>query len=104
MNPVWVKVAENGRVGLPSETRRRAGLRKGDQLIVRVEEEGVITLMTGEAAVRRAQRLARELLGDNIPSADEVLAYKREQASLEERKMRRLSGEEAEAVTTDEVA
>jgi bifunctional DNA-binding transcriptional regulator/antitoxin component of YhaV-PrlF toxin-antitoxin module len=102
MGPVWVKLAENGRVGLPAAVRRQAGLRKGDQLWARVDEEGVVTLMTAEAAVRRAQRRARKLFGEKLPTIDDVIAYKREQAALEERKMRRLLGEEIE--TVDEVA
>jgi AbrB family looped-hinge helix DNA binding protein len=102
MNPIWVRLAESGRIGLPAEVRRQAGLASGDYLWVRAEDEGVVTLMTAEAAVRRAQAQARELLGDAVPTADEFLAEKREQVALVERKMRRLLGEEAEA--TDEVA
>jgi AbrB family looped-hinge helix DNA binding protein len=102
MNPVWVKLAENGRIGLPAAVRRQAGLRKGDQLWARVEEDGVVTLMTAEAAIRRAQRKARELFGDKLPSVDDFIREKREEAAREERKMRRLLGEEVDAV--DEVA
>jgi AbrB family looped-hinge helix DNA binding protein len=102
MNPIWVRLAESGRIGLPAEVRRQAGLASGDYLWVRAEDEGVVTLRTAEAAVRRAQARARELLGDAVPTADEFLAEKREQVALEERKMRRLLGQEAEA--TDEVA
>ncbi len=77
MNPIWVKIAENGRIGLPAEVRRQAGLSNGDYLWVRAEDEGVITLMTAGAAVRRAQARARELLGDTLPTVDEFLAEKR---------------------------
>ena len=38
--------------------------------------------MTAEAAVRRVQRMARERFGDKLPSVDDFLAYKREQAAL----------------------
>jgi AbrB family looped-hinge helix DNA binding protein len=93
MNPVWVKVADNGRIGLPAEIRRRAGLSKGDELVTRVEEEGVVTLMTAEAAVRRVQRMARELFGDKLPTVDEYLAEKREDVAREERKMQHMLGE-----------
>ena len=102
MNPVWVKLADNGRVTLPSALRREAGLRKGEELWIRVEEEGVVVLMTAEAAVRQGQKLARELLGDALPTADEVIIEKRAQAALEERRMRRLLGREARPA--DEVA
>ena len=102
MAAAWVKVAPNGRLSLPIEIRRQLGVEKGGDLVLGDIEDGAVTLMTAEASVRRVQRLARELFGDRLPSVDEFLAYKREQAALEERKMRRLAGEEvAEA---DEIA
>ena len=61
--------------------------------MARVEEEGVVTLMTAEAAVRRVQRMARELFGDKLPTVDEYLAEKREDVAREERKMQRMLGE-----------
>ena len=103
MDPIWVRLAENGRIGLPATVRKQAKLAKGDRLVVRVEEEGVVTLMTGEAAVKRAQRLAHELLGDAIPTVDEFLAERREEVAREERKMRELHGETV-ADAADEVA
>ena len=103
MKPVWVKVTENGRIGLSAAVRRQAGLSAGDDLWVRVEEPGVVVLMTAEAAVRRAQQKARELFGDKLPSVDDFLADKREEVEREERKMRRLLGEEEDTGAVDEV-
>jgi AbrB family transcriptional regulator, stage V sporulation protein T len=102
MRPVWVKVAANGRISLPVEIRRQLGVEKGGDLVLSRDADGAVTLMTAEAAVRRVQRLARERFGDKLPSVDDFLAYKREQAALEERKLRRLTG--AEAADADEVA
>ena len=102
MPSVWVKVASNGRTCLPVEIRRQLGVEKGGDLVLSREEDGAVTLMTAEAAVRRVQRLARERFGDKLPSVDDFLAYKREQAASEERKMRRLTGEEG--ADADEVA
>jgi bifunctional DNA-binding transcriptional regulator/antitoxin component of YhaV-PrlF toxin-antitoxin module len=102
MTTAWVRVAANGRLSLPVEVRRQLGVEKGGDLVLSRAEDGAVTLMTAEAAVRRVQRLARERFGDKLPSVDEFLAYKREQAALEERKMRRLAGEEV--VDADEIA
>jgi bifunctional DNA-binding transcriptional regulator/antitoxin component of YhaV-PrlF toxin-antitoxin module len=89
---------------LPAAVRRQAGLSAGDNLWVRVEEPGVVVLMTAEAAVRRAQQKARELFGDKLPSVDDFLADKREEVEREELKMRRLLGEEEDTGAVDEVA
>lgn len=102
MSRAWVKVSPSGRLSLPADIRRRLGIAKGGDLVVRNDEDGVITLMTPEAAVRRLQRIARERFGDRLPSVDGFLAHKREQAALERRKQRRLAGEEVDA--PDEVA
>ena len=102
MSPVWVKVASNGRTSLPVEVRRQLGVEKGGDLLLSRAEDGAVTLMTPEAAVHRLQRLARERLGEQLPSVDDLLAYKREEAALEQRKMRRLTGEEV--ADADEVA
>jgi len=102
MRHAWVKVAENGRLSLPVDVRRRLGVERGGSLVLHVDEEqGCVTLMTTEAMVRRVQRLARELLGDRIPSVDEFLAERREEAARQEAKMRQPMGEGADA---DEVA
>ena len=104
MVKAWITVAANGRVSLPVEVRRRLGVERGGDLLLDDEgEAGAVTLRTAEATVRRVQRLARELLGDNLPTVDEFLAERREEVAREERKMRRLAGEE-DVSTTDEVA
>ncbi len=104
MAKTWVTVAPNGRVSLPVEVRRRLGIERGGNLLLDDEgEAGALTLLTPEAAVRRVQRLARELLGGNLPTVDEFLAERREEATRQERKTRRLAGEEGPGVA-DEVA
>jgi len=39
-----VSIDERGRILLPSELRRRLGLRKGDKVVIKVRDEGVIEL------------------------------------------------------------
>ena len=72
MNPIWVKLAENGRIGLPAAVRKQAGLAKDDQLVVRVEEEGVVTLMTAEAAVQACAAEGARAAGRQDPDRRRV--------------------------------
>jgi len=39
-----VSIDERGRILLPSELRRRLGFRKGDKVVIKVRDEGVIEL------------------------------------------------------------
>jgi bifunctional DNA-binding transcriptional regulator/antitoxin component of YhaV-PrlF toxin-antitoxin module len=104
MAKTWVSVAPNGRLSLPIDVRRRLGIERGGNLLLDADDEpGVVVLRTTTAVVKRAQRLARELLVDRMPSVDELLAERREEARREERKMRRILGED-ETGSADEVA
>jgi AbrB family looped-hinge helix DNA binding protein len=56
---VRTRLGENGRVVIPTEFRKQLGLKAGDPLIVRLEEDG-IRIESRRAAVRAAQRMVRE--------------------------------------------
>jgi AbrB family looped-hinge helix DNA binding protein len=59
MTEVNVRLGENGRVVIPAAFRRRLGLKPGDSLILRLDENGV-RIESRRAAVRAAQRMIRE--------------------------------------------
>jgi AbrB family looped-hinge helix DNA binding protein len=59
MTEVHVRLGENGRVVIPAAFRRRLGLKPGDPLILRLDENGVV-IESRRAAVRAAQRMIRE--------------------------------------------
>jgi AbrB family looped-hinge helix DNA binding protein len=59
MTEVQVRLGENGRVVIPAAFRRRLGLKPGDPLILRLDEDGVM-IESRRAAVRAAQRMIRE--------------------------------------------
>jgi AbrB family looped-hinge helix DNA binding protein len=59
MTQVQLRLGENGRIVIPAAFRRRLGLRPGDPLILRLEEDGVL-IESRRAAVRAAQRMIRE--------------------------------------------
>jgi AbrB family looped-hinge helix DNA binding protein len=59
MQEVRTRLGENGRVVIPAEFRRRLGLKVGDPLVVRLDEDG-LSIESRRAAVRAAQRMVRE--------------------------------------------
>ena len=59
MTEVRVRLGENGRVVIPAAFRRELGLRPGDPLTLRLEEDGVV-IESRRAAVRAVQRMVRE--------------------------------------------
>jgi AbrB family looped-hinge helix DNA binding protein len=79
-----VKIAENGRMSLPVEVRRQLGIEKGGVVVLKVED-GEARMTTLQEIVRRVQARMQHLArGKNI-SVEDFLAWKREQAALEER-------------------
>ena len=76
---VWtVRLDSRRRPTLPDEALRAAGFDPGDELRVRVAEEGMIVLETPAHALRRARSRVRRQPGRSI--VDEFLAERREQA------------------------
>ncbi|MCC2662424.1 MAG: Transcriptional regulator, AbrB family [Geminicoccaceae bacterium] len=53
------RLGENGRIVIPAEFRKLLGLKIGDPLVVRLDEDG-LRIESRRAAVRAAQRMARE--------------------------------------------
>ena len=54
-----MRVNENGRVVIPASFRKRLGIRVGDQLFLRIEDDELrITTLTRN--IERAQRLVRK--------------------------------------------
>lgn len=75
-------VAPNGRLVVPLEIRRAAGLEGGGKVLARAEG-GRIVLETVEAAVARAQALARHYGNPERSLADELIAERRAEAMNE---------------------
>lgn len=59
MREVQTRLGENGRLVIPAEFRKRLGLKTGDPLVVRLDEDG-LRIESRRAAVRAAQRMIRE--------------------------------------------
>lgn len=80
-----VKMNEQGRIVVPAAIRRQLGLKGGDTLIIKVDEEGEeLRLSTPMANLRRMQRrLAHLRPDDGRRWSDELIAERRREAEIE---------------------
>lgn len=82
MNGISTRIAEGGRVVIPVEIRRALGLETGDEIIIRVEDGGLLILTRAEA-VRRAQAAVRRRVKRGRSLVEELKADRREEAEDE---------------------
>ena len=82
--PAEVTVNPQGRVLIPAQVRREAGIAPGSTLIVHVED-GRVVLETREQLIERMRREVAETWQGDPPrsAADELIADRRAEASLE---------------------
>lgn len=83
MPSAWtVRLDSRRRPTLPSEVLRIAGLEPGDELRVRVAEEGMLVLETPAHILARARaRVAG--IGEGRSAVDELLVQRRVEAEVE---------------------
>jgi AbrB family looped-hinge helix DNA binding protein len=79
---IRTKVAEGGRIVIPAEYRQALGLRAGDEVILRVEDNE-LRLITLDQAIARAQALVRRHVPEGRSLVDELLAERRREAERE---------------------
>jgi bifunctional DNA-binding transcriptional regulator/antitoxin component of YhaV-PrlF toxin-antitoxin module len=89
---VKVKISTGGQLALPPHMLETLGWKDGDTVWVNLEGDGEIRLADVHAVTRRIQAYVRENL-PNLGTVDDFLAWKREEAQQEERRMQRWSGE-----------
>ena len=92
---LWVNIVESpyytvhldqrGRLVLPSEIRRRLKLKQGDTLILAIEADGAIRLITPKEAARRSRGILRRLAPSSAGRclSEELIRDRREEASHE---------------------
>jgi AbrB family looped-hinge helix DNA binding protein len=72
-------LGENGRVVIPAEFRRSLGLKAGDALVVRLDEDG-LRIESRRAAVRAAQRMVRERIAAGDLLTERLFRMRRTEA------------------------
>lgn len=83
MSPrVRMRVNPNGRVVIPASFRKRLGIRTGDEVVLRIEDDE-LRISTLKRNIERAQRLVRKHVKRRVSLVDELIAERREAARNE---------------------
>ena len=77
-----MRVNENGRVVIPASYRRALGIKAGDEVILRVEDDE-LRITTMKRRIERAQRRIRKYVKPRVSLVDELIAERREAAKRE---------------------
>jgi AbrB family looped-hinge helix DNA binding protein len=77
-----LKVNENGRVVIPADFRKALGIRAGDEVILRWEDDE-LRITTMKRRIERAQRLVRKYIKPGTPLVEELIAERRREARNE---------------------
>jgi AbrB family looped-hinge helix DNA binding protein len=78
----FARVNENGRVVIPASYRKALGIKAGDQVILRMEDDE-LRITTMKRRLERAQRRIRQYVKPGVSLADELIAERREAAKRE---------------------
>jgi len=73
---------ENGRVVIPAPYRKALGIKAGDEVILRMEDDE-LRITTMKRRIERAQRRIRQYVKPGVSLADELIAERREAAKRE---------------------
>ena len=79
---VTTRIAEGGRVVIPTDHRRALGLRVGDEVLVELEG-GTICILTIDEAIRRAQEIIGQYVPEEVSLVDELIAQRWAEAARE---------------------
>jgi AbrB family looped-hinge helix DNA binding protein len=77
-----LRVNENGRVVIPASYRKALGIKAGDEVILRMEDDE-LRITTMKRRIERAQRRIRQYVKPGVSLADELIAERREAAKRE---------------------
>jgi AbrB family looped-hinge helix DNA binding protein len=77
-----IRVNENGRVVIPAPYRKALGIKPGDEVILRMEDDE-LRITTMQRRIERAQRRVRKYVKPGVSLVDELIAERREAAKRE---------------------
>jgi AbrB family looped-hinge helix DNA binding protein len=77
------RLDDAGRIVIPAKFRKQLGMKKGEWLVIGVQD-GEVRLFTIDEAIRRAQETMRKYVPDQSRSlVDELIAERRAEAARE---------------------
>jgi AbrB family looped-hinge helix DNA binding protein len=71
-----VRVGKNGEVRIPAAFRKAMGIRVGDEVVLRIEDNE-LRILTLKQRIARAQRLVRRYVKSGESLSDELIAERR---------------------------
>lgn len=77
-----MRINENGRVVIPASYRKALGIKPGDEVILRIEDDE-LRITTMNRRLERARRRIRKYVKPGVSLADELIAERREAAKRE---------------------
>ena len=77
-----MRINENGRVVIPASYRKALGIKAGDEVILRMEDDE-LRITTMNRSLERARRRIRKYVKPGVSLADELIAERREAAKRE---------------------
>ena len=77
MEPARIRVNENGRVVIPAAFRKALGIKPGDELTLRIEDDE-LRIATMRGRIKRAQRWIRRYVKPGVSLVDKLIAERRE--------------------------
>jgi AbrB family looped-hinge helix DNA binding protein len=77
-----LRVNENGRVVIPASFRKAMGIKAGDEVVLRMEDDE-LRITSLKRRLERAQRRVRRYVKPGRSLADELIAERREAAKRE---------------------
>ena len=77
-----MRINENGRVVIPASYRKALGIKPGDEVILRMEDDE-LRITTMNRRLERARRRIRKYVKAGVSLADELIAERREAAKRE---------------------
>ena len=76
------RMNQNGRVVIPAAFRKALGLKAGDVVVVRLDDDE-LRITSLKKRIERAQRHARQYVKPGVSLVDELIAERREAAKRE---------------------
>ena len=76
-------ISENGRIVIPAAYRKAMGLKGGEVVTIRLDEEG-LHIQSRAQAIRRAQAMVKKYVPEGVSLVDELIAERRREAKREQ--------------------
>jgi AbrB family looped-hinge helix DNA binding protein len=87
MTETRVRINENGRVVIPAALRKAMGIKAGDELLVRLEDNE-LRIATMRNRIARAQERVSSYVKPGVSLVDKLIAERREENRREEESRR----------------